>query len=130
MTFNFFFPLLPNQITVIALKSSHEPASVYIYLTVNKLLLICVLSLELTCLITAKYLRGSARVHICRSVYILTNVGQGRILRSAAAKQGISNLTFDSPKGKREEKKLTRRSKSRYCWMHIAQERTRGRKEG
>lgn len=68
MTFNFF--LLPNQITVIALKSSYEPATVYIYLTVNKLPLICALSLELTCLITASTCVGA---HVCTYVGVFTS---------------------------------------------------------
>lgn len=98
--------LSADQITVTVLKSSYELARVHIHLTAYKLWLTFVFVrsclLELTCTITAGTLRGSAHMHICCSVYILPNVGQRRILWSAAAGPGISNLTFNSPKGKWE----------------------------
>lgn len=43
----------------------------------------------------SEYLRGSAHVHMSES--ILANVGQGRILRLAAARAEMSTLTFKSP---------------------------------
>lgn len=45
-------------------------------------------------------------MHICWCVYILANVGQGRILCTAATRPESLTLTFNSPKGKEEEKKL------------------------